>query len=147
MRRFPFNQPDKTRDCGYRCLYYVVAPKVSRGKKEQLETYEHWLDRFRYFAPIKSGILFNDICTILDYYKIDHRFTQISDRGLFIVYSGFWLHHEGKKHGHYFVYHDGVVYCSTHAEPYALPLSEVIRRLEAKTLDHAFRVLRIDGIK
>jgi hypothetical protein len=134
MRNFPFNQEDKTRDCGYRCVYSVLNPVMS---------YEAWLDQFRFFNPVKSGIMFNDICTILDFYKIDHKFTQLTEDGLFIIYSGIWLHPEGKKHGHYFLYDSGTIYCSTHSTPYKMKLRDVISRLEAKTLDHAFRCLKI----
>lgn len=134
MRKFPFNQPDKTRDCGYRCLYYAINPK---------DPYHVWIDQFKCFMPDKAGIYFNDICTVLDYRKIDYRFTQLSESGLYIVYSGIWLHPEGKKHGHYFVYHDGVVYCSTHSEPYRMHLGDAIQRLESKTVDHAFRCLKV----
>lgn len=131
---FPFNQPDKTRDCGYRCLYYALGIK---------DKYNDWLDNFRFFNPTVSGIHFVDICTLLDYYKVDYKFTQVSDKGLYIIYSGIWLHTEGKKHGHYFVYQDGMVYCSTHSKPYEMPIKEVIRRLEGKSVEHAFRCMQI----
>jgi hypothetical protein len=134
MSNFPFNQQDKTKDCGYRCTYYAVGQDMP---------YEKWLDQFRFFSPVKSGIYFNDICDILTYYGKEFKFTELSEKGLYIVYSGIWLHPEGKKHGHYFVYHDGIVYCSTHAEPYKMPLKEVIKRLEAKTVDHAYRCLKV----
>lgn len=132
--RFPFNQPDKTRDCGYRCLYYALNLR---------ERYENWVDQFRFFNPVTTGIHFADICQVLNFYEREYVFTQLSEVGLYIIYSGIWLHPEGKKHGHYFVYHDGVVYCSTHSQPYRMPLKEVLKRLEAKTVDHAFRVLQV----
>lgn len=131
---FPFNQPEKTKDCGYRCLYHVINPLVP---------YEDWLNLFRFFNPKKQGINFSDICEILSYYKIDHCFSQLESKGLYIIYSGIWLYSEGLKHGHYFLYEDEVVYCSTHSEPYKFPLAEAVKRLEAKTVDHAFRCLRI----
>jgi hypothetical protein len=134
MRKFPFDQAADTKDCGYRCSYYVIQPK---------DDYEKWLENFRFFSPIKSGIYFTDICSILSYFKFNYKFTQLSDKGLYIVYSGIWLHPEGKKHGHYFVYHDETVYCSTHSKPYKMSLSEAVERLESKTVDHAFRCLKI----
>lgn len=140
---FPFGQPPTeegkpSKDCGYRCVYYCVDPGVP---------YETWLENFRFFQPVRSGITFSDISMVLDYHQKDFRFTQLSEEGLFIIYSGIWLHHEGKKHGHYFVYHNGVVLCSTRKEPYRLPLAEVEKRLEAKSIDHAFRCLKILGPK
>jgi len=134
MNNFPFNQENNTKDCGYRCLYYVVKP---------LNTYVNWLDQFRFFNPVKSGITFTDIHTVLDYYKIDYKFTQLTESGLYIVYSGVWLAPDGKKHGHYFVYDDGVVLCSTKDKPQAMQLSKVVARLEAKSVDGAFRCLKI----
>lgn len=131
---FPFNQPNKTRDCGYRCLYYAVQPDIA---------YVKWLDQFRFFSPVKSGITFTDIHTVLDYYKIDYKFTQLTESGLYIVYSGVWLVPDGKKHGHYFVYHDGVVLCSTKDKPQKMPLDKVVARLEAKSVDGAFRCLKV----
>ena len=131
---FPFNQPEKTRDCGYRCLYYAVRPKAA---------YKDWLRLFRFFSPVKSGITFTDIHTVLDYYKIDYKFTQLTEHGMYIVYSGVWLKPDGKQHGHYLVYHDGVVYCSTKNKPEPMPLTAVLPRLEAKTIDGAFRCLEI----
>lgn len=132
---FPFNQPPKTNDCGYRCLYYTLNLK---------ESYNSWLENFKFFSPEKKGIFFNEICTLLDFYKKKYRFTQVTEKGLYIIYSGIWLHHEGRKHGHYFVYHDGVVYCSTHSEPYRLKLSEVIKRLESQDTNHGFYCLEVD---
>lgn len=126
---FPFNQPEKTHCCGYRCLYYVIKTKAP---------YETWLDQFRLFNPVKTGIFFSDIHTVLDYYKIDYKFTHLKEIGLFIVYSGNWL-----KHGHYFVYHDGIVYCSTKDKPEKIPLDEVLKRLEAKTVDGSYRCLQV----
>jgi hypothetical protein len=131
---FPFNQEPKTKDCGYRCVYYVL---------NLAQPYESWLENFRFFRPAQSGIYFSDICDILTHYGRDFRFTELSETGLYIIYSGVWLHPEGKKHGHYFVYHDGVVYCSTRREPYRMSLAEVTKRLEAKTVDHAYRCLRL----
>jgi len=131
---FPFNQPDNTRDCGYRCAHYAATVT---------EDYETWIKEFRFFSPEKSGIYFNDICDILSYYKKEYKFTELSENGLYIVYSGVWLHSEGKKHGHYFVYHFGNVMCSTHNKPYKMKLSEVVKRLEAKTVDHAYRSLLV----
>lgn len=134
MKKFPFNQPDKTRDCGYRCAYAVIEPEVS---------YETWLEQFRFFHPVKTGIMFSDICNIMTFYNIEYKFTQLTSSGLFIIYSGIWLHPEGKKHGHYFIYDHGKVYCSTHSTPYEMNLRDVVARLEAKTIDHAFRCLEI----
>ncbi len=139
MREFPFGQPPSeenkpSRDCGYRCLYYAAEPDCS---------YEEFLNLFRFFQPTKTGITFSDVCIVLDYFKKDFSFTQLKEEGLFIVYSGIWLHHEGKKHGHYFIYENGHVLCSTHTSPYYLPLTEVEKRLEAKNIDHAFRCLHI----
>lgn len=131
---FPFNQPDKTRDCGYRCLYYAL---------DLAQTYDSWIENFKYFTPLKSGIQFQDICDLLTYYGKDYKFTQLTDAGLYIIYSGIWLHPEGKKHGHYFVYHNGYVYCSTHKERYQMLVADVTRRLEAKTVDLAFRCLKV----
>ncbi len=136
---FPFGQPDSeenkpSRDCGYRCLYYAVKPNCS---------YKEFLHNFRFFQPVKSGITFTDICIVLNYFKKEFCFTQLKENGLYIVYSGIWLHHEGKKHGHYFIYENGFVLCSTHTEPYPLSLNEVEKRLEAKDIDHAFRCLKI----
>jgi hypothetical protein len=128
--KFPFNQPEKTRDCGYRCLYYVLQPK---------ESYERWLGNFRMFQPVKNGITCNDMHTVLDFHKKVHKFTQLTEDGLYVIYSGVWL-----KHGHYFVYHDGIVYCSTKSEPYRMPLAEVVGKLEAKTTEGAFRCLKIE---
>jgi hypothetical protein len=146
---FPFGQPqtekDKpSKDCGYRCLWYAVNPTELNEAGPPIP-YDAWLKNFRFFQPVKSGITFTDICAVLDYYKRDFRFTQLVEEGLFIVYSGIWLRSDvlSKKHGHYFCYHDGVVLCSTHQEPYRLPLREVISRLEAKTIDHAFRCLKV----
>jgi hypothetical protein len=127
---FPFNQPEKTKDCGYRCLYYVINPNSN---------YEQWLHQFRFFSPIKSGITFTDICTVLSYYNIDYKFTQLTEEGTFIIYSGTWL-----KHGHYFIYKDGEVYCSTKTKPEKTTLAEVVSKLEAKTVDGAFRCLKIN---
>lgn len=129
MKNFPFNQPEKTKDCGYRCMYYAIKPGIS---------YDKWLDQFRFFSPIKSGITFTDICTVLEYYGIEHKFTQLTENGLFIVYSGCWL-----KHGHYFAYENGTVLCSTKSIPERMRLSEVITKLESKTVDGAFRCLKI----
>jgi len=138
MTNFPFNQPDpdKTKDCGYRCLYYAVDFVLNHGVP-----YEQWLENFKFFTPVKTGIYFTDICTVLDYYKIDYKFTQLTDKGLYIVYSGHWL-----KHGHYLIYHDGKVLCSTKNEAEEMKLADVIAKLEAKTIDHAFRSLKILGL-
>ncbi len=135
--KFPFNQPDGTRDCGYRCAYYCI------GSAKSDKTYEGWLDQFKHFNPTVSGINFNDICNILSYYKVNSKFTELTDSGLYIVYSGIWLHPEGKKHGHYFVYQDGYVLCSTHKTMYRMRLPEVVKRLEAKTVELAYRSLRV----
>ena len=129
MNHFPFNQPDKTKDCGYRCLYYAINPDIS---------YEKWLDQFCFFDPVKNGITFSDICTVLTYYKIEHKFRQLTEDGLFIIYSGSWL-----KHGHYFIYHNGFIFCSTKDKPDKMELKDVITKLEAKTIDGAFRCLKI----
>lgn len=132
--RFPFNQPDKTRDCGYRCAYYCL---------DLTQPYSEWIKNFEYFNPTVSGIYFNDICDILKHHKKTFKFTEVSDKGLHIIFSGIWLHPEGKKHSHYFVYEDGVVLCSTHAGPYKMTLPDVIKRLEADSVDHAYRCLKI----
>lgn len=132
--KFPFNQPDKTNDCGYRCMYYVINPKVS---------YEEWLDNFRFFMPKKKGINFNDICTVLDHYKIESKFTELSENGLYIIYSGIWLR-PNKSHGHYFVYHNGLVYCSLQEGPYQMKLANVIVKLEGKTVEEAYRCLKVE---
>ncbi len=132
---FSWNQPNATKSCGYRCLYYVLSPK---------EPYEQWLgDNFKFFDPTNFGIQFNDICEVLKYHKKEYKFTQLTEEGLYIVYSGVWLHIDGKKHGHYFIYHNGVVNCSTKSGPYKMPLSQVISRLESKTTETAFRILKI----
>lgn len=148
---FPFNQPPSeegkpSRDCGYRCMYWALSRFLRWGESIP---YSMWLDQFRFFQPVQSGILFNDICTVLDHYKLDFRFTHLTDIGFYLIYSGIWLSHETppKKHGHYFIYDDGVVYCSTRSEPYRLGLEEVHQRLEAKTLDGAFRCLKVLGVK
>lgn len=137
---FPFGQPDKTKDCGYRSLYYCLNLQ---------ESYEQWLNNFKMFAPVETGIYFTDICQVLKYYNRDYIFTQLSDQGLFIVYSGIWLLTDGdyggekKKHGHYFVINKGTIYCSTRHGPYKLPFETIIKRLECKTIDHAFRCLKV----
>lgn len=131
---FPFNQPINTKDCGYRCTYYVLDLK---------ESYEEWLNNFKFFSPIKEGINFNDVCNILSFYKKYYKFTQLTEKGLYIVYSGVWLKPEGRNHGHYFVYQDGTIYCSTRKHQYHLDLKEVIKRLEAKTTEGAFRCLQV----
>lgn len=135
---FPFNQPEKTRDCGYRCLYHIIKPSAS---------YETWLDQFKIFSPTTSGITFSDCLQVLNHYGFDFKFTQLGASGLFLVYSGIFLHPEGKKHGHYFLYHDGTVFCSTRDAPYRMDLATMVGRLEAKSIDHAFRCLQILGKK
>ena len=126
---FPFNQPDKTKDCGYRCAYYAIGTE---------EPYESWLDQFKMFDPQHHGILFTDIAQLLKFNKLEYKFTQLSEEGLYIVYSGSWL-----KHGHYFVYHNGVVYCSTKSEPYRMPLQDVVDQLETKSSDHGFKIMKV----
>lgn len=147
---FPYGQPDKTKDCGYRCMYYALRrckaiEKEQRGGHYQYPSYDEWLDNFRFFSPIKSGITFTDIHTILDYYKVDYTFTHLTDQGLYVVYSGIWLHQEDKKHGHYFIYENGEVLCSTHTEPYHSSLDATLKRLEAKSIEHSYRCMRING--
>jgi|SRR5581483_4206511 len=131
MARFPFNQPEKTKDCGYRCLYYGLDLVIP---------YEQWLLRFEIFNPVAKGITFSDICTVFEYYKRDYKFTQLTESGLFIIYSGSWL-----KHGHYFCYDNGIVLCSTKSEPERIPLDKVVERLEAKSVEGAFRCLQVLG--
>jgi hypothetical protein len=138
---FPYNQPDKTKDCGYRCLYYSLR----RCNAIEKIGYDEWLNNFRFFNPIKSGITFTDIHTIFDYYKVDYTFTHLTDQGLYIIYSGIWLHQEGKKHGHYFIYESGQVLCSTHTEPYNISLENALKRLESKTIEHSYRCMKING--
>lgn len=140
MTEFPFNQPEpsKTKDCGYRCLYYAVGWALNWTALGF--PYGAWLEQFRFFAPVKHGIYFTDICVVLDYYKIDYKFTQLSNEGLYIIYSGSWL-----KHGHYFIYHNGIVLCSTKSEPERMALADVIAKLESKSIDGAFRCLKILG--
>lgn len=128
MSNFPFNQPNN-KECGYRCLYYIISPNQS---------YETWLDNFKFFNPKKSGINFNDICEVLKFHGIACKFTELTEQSLYLVYSGIWL-----KHGHYFLYDKGVVYCSTKSEPYRMPLNEVIAKLEAQTTEQAFRCLKV----
>ncbi len=130
----PFNQPLKTRDCGFRCLYAISNPSAP---------YEQWLyDNFRFFNPKESGINFNDICEVLKYHKINYEFTELNERDTFIIYSGNWLKPQ-KNHGHYFILKAGIVYCSTKSEPYHMHLNEVINRLKAKTTETAYRSLRV----
>jgi len=140
---FPFGQPDKTKDCGYRCLYYAL--RRNEVQDVSLRNYDGWLNQFRFFMPVKSGITFTDIHTILDYYKIDYRFTHLTDDGLYIIYSGIWLHQEEKKHGHYFIYENGTVLCSTHNEPYKISLADALKRMESKAIDHSYRCMKILG--
>jgi len=135
---FPFNQPEKTRDCGYRCLYYSL---IVFG--ENIGKYEQWLQNFRFFAPVLNGIGFKDIHIILDHYGLDYRFTVPTEKGLYIIYSGCWL-----KHGHYFVYHNGEVLRSTKSEPEEIPACDVIARLsQARSIDQAWRCLKVLGKK
>ncbi len=136
---FPFGQKPSTKeepskDCGYRCMYYCLDLR---------EPYETWLEQFKFFQPTKSGITFTDICTVLNYYGKDFKYTALRDRGRFVIYSGIWLKPEGHNHGHYIVYENGWVYCSLKNEPYKLSLNDVIGRLEAKNIDGAFRVLEV----
>jgi hypothetical protein len=131
---FPFNQPESTRDCGYRCTYYAIQPPMP---------YEDWLDQFRFFDPLKNGIVFNDIIAILKYYNYESMFTQLSESGLFIIYSGVWMHQYEKKHGHYFVYHNGTVLCSTRPNPEKRTLPDILKHLEAKSIEGAFRCLKV----
>lgn len=126
---FPFNQLDKTRDCGYRCLYYALNLE---------EPYYTWLKQFKMFSPAKHGIYFSDICQVLDHYEYEYKFTSLSDSGLYIIYSGCYL-----KHGHYFVYHDGIVYCSTKSEIEKISLLELISKMETKSSDNGFKVLKV----
>lgn len=135
VSKFPFGQPDKTRDCGYRCLYYVLNLNTE---------YNEWVKNFRFFTPTKSGILFQDICNVLSYYGKKYKFTQLTEKGVFVIYSGIWLHVENKKHGHYFVYDNGHVLCSTHLTTQRMKLETVVKRLEADTVDLAFRCLRVE---
>lgn len=136
---FPYGQPESTKeapskDCGYRCLYYCLGLK---------EPYHTWLDQFKFFLPVRSGITFTDICTVLTYYKKEFKYTLLRDKGRFIIYSGVWLKPEGKEHGHYFIYEDGQVLCSLKNAPYKMSLPEVVSRLESKNIDGAFRVLEV----
>lgn len=147
MHNFPFNQPDKTRDCGYRCLYWALKPArptIPYNGKMEAVPYAVWLDdNFKVFNPVESGITFDDIHHVLKYHNKEHRFTQLSESGLYIVYSGVWMHQYDKKHGHYFCYDNGIVYCSTRPGPEKRSLEDVISKLEAKTIDGAFRCLKI----
>ncbi len=127
--KFPFNQPDKTKDCGYRCLYFAL---------DLPESYDKWLENFKMFAPPKHGIYFSDICQVFNYYEREYKFTTLTEKGLYIIYSGCYL-----KHGHYFVYKDGVVYCSTKDAPERMPLETLIERMETKSSDHGFKVLKV----
>lgn len=128
---FPFNQNEKTKECGWRCVYAVLSLK---------ESYEQWLDNFRFFAPLKNGISFNDICQILDYYNLKYKFTQLKKNGTYIIYSGIWL----KSNGHYFIYKDGVIYCSVNNAPYEMNVDDVVSKLEGKTTEQSFRCLEIE---
>ncbi len=133
---FQFNQPEKTKDCGYRCLYYAI-----NELKEKLAPYEQWLENFRFFFPIKTGIFFSDICSILEYYGMDRKFTVPRQDGLFLIWSGVgaWC----KSHGHYLIYHDGVVYDSLKSEPYEMSLSGLLSKLESRTVDGSFKCMEI----
>lgn len=133
---FLFNQPNN-KECGYRCLYYVLNIK---------EDYEKWLnDNFKVFNPKESGITFNDICQVLKHYGKEYYFTEISEKGTYIIYSGIFLHSENppRKHGHYFIYQNGIIYCSTRQEPYKLNLSDLVKRIKGKTTEEAYRCLEI----
>jgi hypothetical protein len=126
---FPFNQEPKTKDCGYRCLYYALESDLP---------YEEWIDQFKVFDPAHHGIFFSDIAQVLKFNERDFKFTQLTEKGLYIIFSGCWL-----KHGHYFVYQDGVVFCSTKSGPYRMPLKDVIEQLETKSSDHGFKVMKV----
>ena len=126
---FPFKQKEKTKDCGYRCLYYTL---------EVEQPYETWLEQFKVFDPVHHGIFFSDIAQVLKFNEREFKFTALSEEGLFIIFSGCWL-----KHGHYFVYHNGLVFCSTKSEPYKMTVEEVISKLETKSSDHGFKIMKI----
>lgn len=134
---FPFGQIDKTKDCGYRCTYYILRKFNAINQK-----YEEWLNNFRFFTPEKNGITFNDICQILNFYKINYKFTELNDVDTYIIYSGNWLKPE-KNHGHYFVYDKQIVYCSLKDKPYIHFLKDTISKIEGKTTEEAYRCLKI----
>jgi len=106
---FPFGQVPETKDCGFRCLYYVVSPATS---------YQEWLKTLKHNTPEQSGLPMNNIITHLRGENFDIEQAVISDHGLFVVYSSSWL----TTSGHYLVYHDGVAYDSvdTCPRPYSL---------------------------
>lgn len=130
---FPFNQPEKTKDCGYRCVYYILHKKNKIN-----ETYTKWLEQFQMFDPVRHGILFCDICQILNFYQIEYKFTNYSEEGLYLILSGKFL-----PHSHYFLYENKMIYCTTKSEPYELNYLELLEKLETKVSDQAHKCVKI----
>ena|ERR1700677_4331669 len=125
---FHFNQDPKTKDCGYRCLYYILNPKYS---------YEELLDKLKWLEPVKKGISFSNIVTILEHHGRECKFTIPSNKGLYLMWSGVW------SKGHYFIYHDGIILDSLAEKPYPMSLEELISKVESKSTRDTFYCLKI----
>ena len=106
---FPFGQDPNTRDCGFRCLYYVLKPNL---------TYQEWLKTLLHKNPAEEGLPWGNVISHLRGQGRSIECLCISEEHTFIVYSSKWL----PTCGHYLVYDHGVVYDSVDTEPrrYAL---------------------------
>ncbi len=101
---FPFGQDPSTKDCGFRCLYYVLKSNL---------TYEEWLKTLLHKNPAEEGLPLGNIISHLRAQKKNIDCVAISDDATFLVYSSRWL----PTSGHYLVYDHGVVYDSVDTEP------------------------------
>ncbi len=107
---FPFRQNPSTRDCGFRCLYYVVNPGVE---------YDEWLKTLLHKNPERSGLKINHIATHLRNKGFEVESCSPEVTGLYIIYSTGWL-----SSGHYLVYHDGLVYDSVDIQPRRMSIED-----------------------
>lgn len=130
MNEFQFNQNPKEKSCGWRCLHYIYPESIS---------YEDFLHKFQELTPCKSGVWFKVICSILGFHGIKYKFVVPKSTGLYLIWSGVW----DSAGGHYFVYHDGMMYDSLASGPYSYPLEELLVKLETTNVKDHFVCMQV----
>lgn len=130
MNPFQFNQNPKEKSCGWRCLHYVYPITIN---------YEEFLKKYDEFTPLKSGIWFKNICSVLNYHNVKYKFTIPKEKGLFLIWSGTW----DSAGGHYFIYHNQTMFDSLERKESPLSVQALIEKLETTNAKDHFVCMQI----